>query len=134
MDRLDPVLAAHPAPAHSKRAVAEECITACSECAAICTSCADACLAEDKVSHLVTCIRLNLDCADICDVTGRLFVRPTERHEETLRHQLEACIAICRACGEECGRHRQMDHCRICAESCRRCASACQRMLEALVP
>src|SRR5512147_1797585 len=85
---LDPMLAAHPAPAHSDRAAAEECITACAECAAVCSSCADACLAEDDVFDLVTCVRFNLDCADICAVTGRLFARPSERHEETLRHQL----------------------------------------------
>jgi len=134
MDRLDPMLAAHPSPAHSSRMTAEECIAACADCAAICSSCADACLGEPDVAELVTCIRLNLDCADICAFTGRLFARPSARHEETLRHQLEACISICQACAEECARHEHMEHCRICAEACRRCAEACQRELGALVP
>src|SRR4029078_9113149 len=43
--------------------------------AQICTACADACLAEQMVEDLRPCIRLNLDCADICNVTGRIATR-----------------------------------------------------------
>ena len=38
-------------------------------CAQACTSCADACLAERAVADLRQCIRLNLDCADVCAAT-----------------------------------------------------------------
>ena len=47
------------------------CIAACFECAQTCTACADACLSEDMVAELTKCIRTNLDCADICESTGR---------------------------------------------------------------
>lgn len=47
-----------------------DCIEACFECGQTCTACADACLAEDMVAELRTCIRLNLDCADLCVTTG----------------------------------------------------------------
>ena len=50
-----------------------ECIEACFECAQTCTACADACLAEDMVAELTQCIRLNLDCADLCETTGRVL-------------------------------------------------------------
>ena len=133
MKQLEAMLAAHPHPAGSHREAALACIEACAECAAVCSSCADACLAETNVMQMVRCIRLNLDCADICEVTGRLFARPSERDADTLGHQLEACIASCRACAEECERHQHMEHCRICAEVCRRCVAACEAMRGALV-
>ena len=50
----------------------EACIAACFECAQVCTACADACLAEDVVADLTKCIRTNLDCADVCETTGRV--------------------------------------------------------------
>ena len=134
MNRVKSMLASHPHPAASDRDAAFECVQACLECAATCSTCADACLAEDDVKSQVQCIRLNLDCADICELTARLFARPSERDAPALRHQLEACAAICRACGDECASHAaHMEHCRICAESCRRCADACDRMKSALV-
>jgi hypothetical protein len=83
----------------------------------------------------VRCIRLNLDCADVCETTGRLLLRQTESDWSLIRRQLEACAAACRACGDECQRHAEgmnMEHCRVCAESCRRCAEACERLLSAL--
>jgi hypothetical protein len=108
-------------------------ITALEECASTCTSCADACLAESAVQDLVRCIRLNLDCADVCATTARVLLRQTEPDWPVIRSQLEACIAICGACGEECDRHADhMEHCRVCAESCRRCADACQEVLNEL--
>src|SRR5690554_6598436 len=53
------------------------CIDACYECAQACTACADACVAEEHVADLRTCIRLNLDCADLCATTGRMLSRQT---------------------------------------------------------
>jgi hypothetical protein len=47
------------------------------ECAQACTACADACLSEQNVADLAKCIRSNLDCADICDTTGRVLSRHT---------------------------------------------------------
>ena len=47
------------------------CIEECYSCAQTCTSCADACLAEDNIKSLTQCIRLDLDCADVCNITGQ---------------------------------------------------------------
>jgi hypothetical protein len=102
------------------------------ECAQTCTSCADACLGEEHhLSELVTCVRLNLDCADICEATARVLTRQTAFQPATARAMLEACIAACAACAEECERHAEMgmEHCRICAEACRRCEGACREAL-----
>jgi len=103
------------------------CIEECYSCAQTCTSCADACLAEDGVTSLTQCIRLNLDCADICDITGRIATRRTGSDQEMLRRMLEACAAACRLCAGECEKHTKMQHCRICAEACRRCMTACEQ-------
>jgi len=101
------------------------------ECVQTCTACANACLAEPRVQDMVRCIRLNLHCADICDMTGRLVSR--QENPELARAMLQACVLACRLCAEECARHAaEMAHCRICAEACRACEQACQRLLEAL--
>jgi hypothetical protein len=108
------------------------CIDACFDCAETCTACADACLGEDKVKELVTCIRLNLDCADVCETTGKLLTRFTSGvNVEVLRHNLEACLAACRTCAIECEKHASMhEHCRVCAEACRTCEQACEAVLK----
>jgi hypothetical protein len=109
------------------------CVDACVECGQACTACADACLSEDSVAELVTCVRTNLDCADVCDTTGRVLSRHTGYDANVTRAVLEACAAACKACGDECEQHAQMhEHCRICAEVCRRCEAACRDLLASL--
>ena len=107
------------------------CIEECYACAQACVACADACLGEKDVQALTQCIRLNLDCADICVATGRIATRRTGSDEGVLRKLLEACVAICRACGDECERHAHK-HCRVCAASCRDCAEACQAVVRGM--
>ena len=108
-------------------------IEAIVECANTCTQCADACLSEQDVAAMVKCIRLNLDCADVCTATSRVVSRQTEYDANVTRAQLEACIAACKSCGDECEGHAEhMAHCRICAESCRRCEQACRDLLAAM--
>lgn len=103
------------------------CIEKCYSCAQTCTSCTDACLAVDNVTSLTQCIRLNLDCADICNITGRIATRRTGSDDEMIRRMLHACAAACRLCAGECEKHAEMhEHCRIGAESCRGCMSACE--------
>lgn len=110
-----------------------EAIDAAFECTQICTSCADACLAEPDVGMVIHCIRLNLDCADICNTTARALSRQTQPDMAVLTAQLQACVAACRACGAECQKHAgHHPHCGVCAESCRRCEGACQALLDTL--
>lgn len=108
-------------------------IDAAYACAQACTSCADACVAEEMVAELRQCIRLNLDCADVCAATATLANRRTGSNEEVIRKMLDACATACRLCAEECQRHAGMhEHCRICADSCRRCQAACQDALKTM--
>ena len=104
------------------------CVEECCSCAQTCTSCADACLAEDMVKSLTQCIRLNLDCADVCNTTGRLATRRTGSDEEMIRRMLDTCAAACQLCGDECDMHASKhEHCRICAAACRECIQACEQ-------
>lgn len=107
------------------------CIEACHECAQTCAICADACLGEEMVQQLTQCIRLNLDCADICAAGGTIASRRTGSNEAVIQATLRACEEACRLCAEECEQHAGMhEHCRICAETCRRCEQACRAALQ----
>lgn len=107
------------------------CVEACFDCAQACTACADACLGEDMVADLRSCIRLNLDCADICAATGAIASRQTFTNEAVLGAALQACAEICRRCGAECHRHSEHhEHCRVCAEACDDCDQACSGALQ----
>ena len=108
-------------------------IDALSDGAQACTACADDCLSEENVAELVKCVRLCLDCADVCTATLRVVSRQTGYDANLTRPQLQACVAACNSCGDECERHAQMHgHCRVCAEACRRCEQACDQLLAAM--
>lgn len=102
-------------------------------CFQTCTACADACLSEDMVAELTKCIRSNLDCATTCAATVEVLSRHTGYDANITRAQLQACIATCKACGDECEDHAKMhDHCRVCAEVCRACEQACHELLQTI--
>nr|WP_313633045.1 four-helix bundle copper-binding protein [Brevundimonas naejangsanensis] len=100
-------------------------------CAAVCRICADACLAEEMVRDLTQCIRLDLDCADVCLATAGLAVRRAGSNEALIKRMLETCAD----CAIECEKHAEMhEHCRICAEECRRCEDACREAAASIRP
>lgn len=108
-----------------------EALRALATCAETCLACADACLGEtEHLDRLRRCIRIDLDCADICQATARILGRQTETPHDVVHAQLHACIVACQACGDECEHHAdQHDHCRICAEACRHCQERCNYLL-----
>ena len=107
-------------------------IDATSDCAQACIADTDADLSEQNLAEMVKCIRLCLDCTDICTATGAVISRLAEYDASATRPLLEACVAICKSCGDECERHAHYGHCRICEEACRRCERACRELLDAL--
>lgn len=130
MHHMSQMIAAHPEVMGNPNDALVRCIEECCSCAQSCTSCADACLAEEMVGELRQCIRLNLDCADICAASGSIATRRTGGNEQVIVATLEACALACRLCAEECERHAgQHEHCRLCAASCRRCEEACREAI-----
>jgi uncharacterized membrane protein len=108
-------------------------IDAMSDCAQACTADNAADLGEHNLAEMVRCIRLCMDCADVCNAAQAVTSRLVDYDPAVLRPLLESCVAICRSCGDECERHAKMHaHCRVCAEACRRCEQACQALLDAL--
>ncbi len=101
----------------------QKCVDACLKCAAICNHCASACLQEDDVKMMATCIQTDMECAAICYATAQLLSLGSDKAKEICR----LCAAICKECGDECGKHKS-DHCRECAEACKICAEECTKM------
>ena len=93
------------------------------ECAQACNNCATACLNEEDVQMLTSCIRLDVDCADICRTTAAFLERSSDNSDVVL----SVCALICDNCGDECEKHSHMKHCKICAEVCRQCAESCRQ-------
>ena len=107
-------------------------IDALSDCTQACHADNAADLSEQNVTEMVTCIRLCLDCTDVCTATLGVVSRQTASDAAVTGPLLEVCIAICKSCGDECERHARMhEHCRVCAEACRRCERACRGLLAA---
>jgi Domain of Unknown Function (DUF326) len=108
-------------------------IDALSDCVQACNADNAADLGEQNVAEMVKCIRLCLDCVDICTATVAVIGRQTDVDAAVTRPLLRACVAVCKSCAEECERHAGMhEHCRVCGEACRRCEQACRAVLEAL--
>jgi hypothetical protein len=108
-------------------------IDALSDCAQACAADADADLSEQNLTEMIKCIRLCLNCADVCTTTAGVVSRQASYDASITRPLLEACVATCKSCGDECERHApHHEHCRICLEACRRCEQACRELLSAL--
>lgn len=133
MQQLREIISTHPDVQGSINEALIQSIEDCHACAEACTACADACLAEDEVRDLVQCIRLNLDCADVCVATAALATRRAGSNEDVIRGMLEVCATACDLCAEECEEHADhMEHCRVCAEECRRCEEQCYEALRSM--
>ncbi len=108
-------------------------IEALNDCAQACFADTGCDLSEHNVSEMVRCIRLCLDCADVCAATAAIISRQAEYDPDVIEPLLGACAAACKSCGDECEQHAPMhEHCRVCAEACRRCEQACRELLAAL--
>lgn len=85
------------------------------------------------MAELTTCIRTNLDCADICATAGAVLTRQIGTNTAVVESILEACAAASKTCAEERGEHAQRhDHCLLRAEASRRCERSCQELLTCL--
>ena len=108
-------------------------IDALSDCAQACIADTDADLSEQNLAEMVRCIRLCLDCTDVCTAAAGVISRLAEYEPSSTVPLLYACAAVCKSCGDECERHApHYEHCRVCAEACRRCEQACRDLLAAL--
>jgi hypothetical protein len=90
-------------------------------CSAECITCYNACQQEENKEEMERCMKLDQECADICELSASLL----ERNSPNGNKFILLCSEICDLCAEECEQHK-MDHCRRCAEKCRKCAKLCR--------
>ena len=111
-----------------RRDVLGECIEACALCEFACVTCADACLdVEDKPPAIRDCVQLNLDCADVCALTGHLVLQAFSVEPKLVQAQLQICARLCAACEVECRKYGELhNHCYMCAQACSRCEVLCR--------
>ncbi|MFC4388006.1 four-helix bundle copper-binding protein [Gracilibacillus marinus] len=93
------------------------------ECMTACNHCFDACLGEEDVKMMSACIRLDRECADMCNYLENAITR----NSPFVAELAAACAKICEACGNECKKHEH-EHCQRCAEACLKCAEACKKV------
>ena len=69
---------------------------------------------------MVKGIRLCLGCVYVCTATAGVISRQADYDVKSTGPLLEACMASCKSCGDECERHaRHHEHCRVCEQACR---------------
>ena len=106
-------------------------IDAANACATTCSACASACLSEGE--DMATCVRDDLDCADICTTTARVLARLNRSDRQLTLSLLATCIEACVECAASCAPHRDHhEHCRLCEQACNACEAACQALLDAI--
>ena len=111
-------------------AMMQECIEACSACEQACTICSGSMM---MMPEMAKCNSMCMNTADTTNTMMRMMMRPNGMHTASMMAMLQATIAMCTACAEECMTHADMhDDCRMCAEACRQCAAACQKMMDAM--
>lgn len=69
--------------------------------------------------------RLLLDCADICDTTGRFMLRRSSYYPDLCAIAVE----VCRRCAETCLRSSDDEQLRLCANVCREAEALCGELL-----
>ncbi|MDT0674977.1 four-helix bundle copper-binding protein [Autumnicola musiva] len=89
-----------------------------------CNYCADACLGEDNLEMMVSCIRTDKVCAEACAALVQILAIDGAN----VKGLVQYCKQVCGECADECGKHDSR-HCQDCAKSCRECEKACEEFL-----
>lgn len=95
------------------------------ECQTKCKYCFNACLEEEKIEMMRRCIKLTVECAEICELTASSLSFTGDFTKEVL----DVCVKACKECGDECRKHNYL-HCIECAKACEECADACREYMK----
>ena len=98
------------------------------DCAIACDECFSGSLKTHDIHMMAECMRLNIECAQICRLTGTFIAQGSEYAPELAN----VCCDVCAACAQECEKHLH-DHCIACAQICRSCEEACDNYSHSLV-
>jgi hypothetical protein len=104
----------------------EALIQTITQCAKHCSSCAGTCLQEAAISEHADCIRICLECAEVCHSTTLLLVMNSSFSDQAL----QLCRDICLACMKICSDIPE-EHCQQCATACKETAEQCEAVVQA---
>lgn len=134
VSNLVEMLASHPKSDGGSEALATL-VDAASDCELICQICADACANSEAAAQLGACMRLDVDCAEVCHTAAVVFARLPIAETEFAAALLQTLIVVTERCEEECNKHGEdHEHCRLCALACSRCARAARALRESWGP
>src|SRR5438105_15488654 len=74
-------------------------VDALNDCAQACAADVDADLSEQNLAEMVRCIRLCLQCTDLCIATVSVLSRPTEEDPNGTRPLPGARLGVWKRCG-----------------------------------
>ena len=99
------------------------------ECQTKCKECFNACLEERSLDTLRKCLKLTVECANVCELTASSIVYEGDFRPEVLA----LCIRACEECRIECSVHNSL-HCVECAALCGECTEACRNYIRTYPP
>jgi hypothetical protein len=106
--------------------VLQACMDACSACEQACTVCS---------TQMMDCSPACMNCADMCNTMMRGMMRMQGMTPASMMAMLDACIAMCQTCMDECMEHAaHSDVCRMCAQACQACMDACMAVKAMMMP
>ncbi|MBF9336156.1 hypothetical protein G3N30_07930 [Microbacterium lacticum] len=105
-------------------AMMQACMDACAACEQACTVCS---------TQLMDCATSCMNGADMCGTMMRTMLRMQGMTPPVMMAMLDACIAMCQMCEDECRAHAEMSPvCAMCADACRACMEACMAVKSAM--
>ena len=125
MDMMSKDMKSMPGMDTMEMSVMQACMDACSACEQACTVCS---------TQMMSCAPACMNCADMCNTMMRSMLRMQGMTPASMMAMLDACIAMCQTCMDECMEHA--DHsevCKMCAQSCQACMDACNDVRNAMM-
>jgi hypothetical protein len=110
------------------------CEAACDELIAVSEACAGACLALTGDGDITRCLRANLECVKVAELTLRALSWTSSTDHAPTIAALEACVEACTESAAACQRVAELhtppwvD----CTETCHRMSNACTELLVVL--
>ncbi|MDQ1128906.1 hypothetical protein [Microbacterium sp. SORGH_AS_0888] len=101
----------------------QACMDACAACEQACTMCA---------MEMMSCAPACMNCADMCHTMMRSMLRMQGMTPPVMMAMLDACIAMCQMCMDECMEHTGDAVCQMCAQACQACMDACMAVKESM--
>ena len=106
-------------------------IDALCDCVKASTACA---MAMVEGGSMAAEVRLALNCADVCDSTGRVLARGLAADPRVVAAMIEAAVVACEASATACGAHAKChDHCQLHSSSAQACADALRALQKTLL-